>query len=121
MGSIFQSFINSAPNLVFDSMKPFMLKEAYTKLRTEIDSKVIDLMGDNHLPNSISPLDMAIGEARRKVREMNFDPFIIKDYNHSVGLFSIQLKNSWLSGVSGFHRVGDFGLSLDNNTVTIGT
>lgn len=26
MGSIFQSIINNAPNLVFDSMKPFMLK-----------------------------------------------------------------------------------------------
>ncbi|XP_031632293.1 uncharacterized protein LOC116346401 [Contarinia nasturtii] len=119
MGSIFQSLINTAPSLVFDTMKPFMLNEAYTKLRTEIDSKVNELMTDYKLPNSISPLDMAIGEARRKVREMNFDPFIIKDYNHSVGLFSIQLKNSWMSGVSGFYRVGDFGLSLDNNVVTI--
>lgn len=66
MGSIFQSVINGAPNLVFDSMKPFMLKEAYSKLRTEVDSKVKDLMGDYELPNSISPLDMSIGEARRK-------------------------------------------------------
>lgn len=59
MGSIFQGIINSAPNLVFDSMKPFMLKEAYEKLRTEIDSKVVELMGPLQLPNSISPLDMA--------------------------------------------------------------
>lgn len=120
MGSIFQSIINNAPNLVFDSMKPFMLKEAYTKLRIEIDSKLKDLMGDYSLPNSISPLDMAIGEARRKVREMNYDPLIVKNYNHSVGLFAIQLKNTWVKGVSGFYRVGDLQLSLDNNTVTIG-
>lgn len=97
MGSIFQSIINNAPNLVFDSMKPFMLSEAYTKLRIEIDSKLKDLMGDYSLPNSISPLDMAIGEARRKVREMNFDPLIVRNYNHSVGLFAIQLKNTWVS------------------------
>lgn len=120
MGSIFQSIINNAPNLVFDSMKPFMLKEAYTKLRTEIDSKLSDLMKDFSLPNSISPLDMAIGEARRKVREMGCDPLIIKNYNHSVGLFSVQLKNTWINGVSGFYRVGDIILGLDNNTVTIG-
>lgn len=120
MGSIFQSIINTAPNLVFDTMKPFMLKEVYTKLRTEIDSKMKELMGDLSLPNSISPLDMAVGEARRRVREMGFDPLILKNHNHSAGLFSVQLTNTWVKGVSGFYRVGDLVLSLDNNTVTIG-
>lgn len=120
MGSIFQGIINGAPNLVFDSMKPFMLKEAYSKLRTEVDSKVKELMGDYRLPNSISPLDMAIGEARRRVREMGFDPLIVGSYNHTIGLFSVQLKNTWIKGVSGFHRVGDLLLGLENNTVTIG-
>lgn len=119
MGSIFQSIINNAPNLVFDSMKPFMLKEAYTRLRTEIDSKLKELINYN-LPNSISPLDMAIGEARRKIRENGYDPLIVPNYNHSVGLFSVQLKNTWINGVSGFYRVGDIILGLDNNTVTIG-
>lgn len=101
-------------------MKPFMLKEAYSKLRTEIDTKVKELMGEYRLPNSISPLDMAIGEARRRVREMGFDPMIVRNYNHSIGMFSMQLKNTWIKGVSGFYRVGDLLLSLDNNTVTIG-
>lgn len=77
-------------------------------------------MGDYCLPNSISPLDMALGEARRRVREMGFDPFIVRNYNHSVGLFSVQLKNTWINGVSGFYRVGDLVLGLENNTVTIG-
>lgn len=120
MGSIFQGIINGAPNLVFDSMKPFMLKEAYSKIRTEIDTKVKDLMADQKLPNSISPLDMAIGEARRRVREMGFDPFLVKNYNHTVGIFTCQLKNTWIQGVSGFYRVGNLILGLDNNTVTIG-
>lgn len=62
----------------------------------------------------------AIGEARRKVRQMGLDPFIVKNYNHTVGLFSVQLKNTWINGVSGFYRVGDLLLSLTNNTVTIG-
>lgn len=97
-----------------------MLKEAYSKLRTEIDSKLKDSMADYALPNSISPLDMAIGEARRRVREMGFDPMVVKNYNHTIGLFSCQLKNTWVKGVSGFYRVGDLIMSLDNNTVTIG-
>lgn len=101
-------------------MKPFMLKEAYTKLRIEIDSKIEELMGENSFPNSISPLDMAIGEARRRVREMGYDPYIVRNYNHSVGLFSVQLTDTWINGVSSFYRVGDLILGLDNNTITIG-
>lgn len=119
MGSIFQSIINNAPNMVFDTMKPFMLKEAYNKLHTDINSKIKELMGDLSLPNSISPLDMAIGEGRRRVREMGYDPFIVRNYNHSVGLFSVQLLNTWINGVSSFYRVGDLVLGMDNNTVTI--
>lgn len=69
MGAIFQSFVNSAPELVFDAMKPFMLSEAYTKIRTEIDSNLDKITGDYILPNSISPLDMAIAEGRKKMRE----------------------------------------------------
>lgn len=120
MGSIFQSFVNNAPNLVFDTMKPFMLKDAYTKLKTEIDTNVEKLMGDKSLPNSISPLDMAIAEGRKKIRDMGYDPFIVRSYNHSVGMFSIKLTNTWISGVSSFYRVGDIIASMSNNTITLG-
>lgn len=120
LGSVFQSIVNGAPNMVFDSMKPFMLKEADTKIREEVNSKIGVLMGDYTLPNSISPLDMAIGEARRRVQQMHYDPFIVPNYNHSVSFFTIQLMNTWISGVSSFYRVGDLLLSLDNNTLTIG-
>lgn len=37
-------------------MKPAMLKEAYTKMRVEIDTKIKDAMGNYSLPNSISPV-----------------------------------------------------------------
>lgn len=76
-------------------------------------------MGDYTLPNSISPLDMALGEARRRVREMGYDPLIVGNYNHSVGLFAVQLKNTWIKGVSGFYRVGDLVVGLENNTIII--
>lgn len=106
--------------MVFDSMKPFMLKEAGTKIREEVDSRIKGFLGDYTLPNSISPLDMAIGEARRRVREKHYDPFIVPNYNHSVSFFNIQLLNTWINGVSSFYRVGDLVVNMDNNTITIG-
>lgn len=119
MGSIFQSIINGAPNLVFDSIKPFMLKDAYAKIRTEVDSNIEKMAGDFRFPNSITPLDMAIAELRKKVRDMGYDPFMVKNYNHTVGLFAMKLENTWISGGSSFYRVGNIVVSMDNNTVSL--
>lgn len=119
MGSIFQSFVNSAPNLVFDAIKPYMLSEAYTKIRQEIDQNLEKLSGDHNFPNSISPLDMAIAKARNYVRDMGYDPYKVKDYNHSVGIFSVEMSHTWIAGISSFYRVGDIIVSLVNNTVII--
>lgn len=119
-GSIFQGIANSASNLVFDTIKPFMLNEAYTKIRTEIDTNLENLIADNTFPNSISPLDMAIAEGRKKIRNMGFDPYMIKDYNHTVGIFGVQLTNTWIQGLSSFYRVGNITIAMDNNVVSIG-
>lgn len=57
MGSIFQSVANSASNQIFDTVKPFILTEAYTKMRTEVDAKLDEFTGEFVLPNSITPID----------------------------------------------------------------
>lgn len=119
MGSIFQSFVNSAPNLVFDAIKPFMLTEAYTKIRQEINQNIEKISGDHSFPNSITPLDMAIAKARKYVRENGYDPYKVKDYNHTVGIFAVEMSNTWITGVSSFYRVGDIIVALENNTVII--
>lgn len=119
MGSIFQGIVNSAPNLVFDTIKPFMLTEAYNQIRQEIDTNIEKLSGDHSFPNSISPLDMAISEARKKVRDMGYDPFKLKDYNHTVGIFAVEMSNTWVSGLSSFYRVGDVAVGLENNTIHV--
>lgn len=121
VGTFFQGIINDSPDSVFDTMKPYMLQDAYDKMRTEIDSNIDEWMGGRKLPNSIKPLDMAIGEGRRRVREMGYDPLIVKNYNHTFGLFTIQLRNTWVNGISGFYRIGDVRMSLDNNTISMGT
>jgi hypothetical protein len=120
MAAVFQSVMNSASNLVFDAIKPFMLSEAYTKIRVEIDSNLEKAAGDYSFPNSISPLDMAIAEGRKKVRNMGYDPFKIHDYNHTVGVFGMEMTHTWITGVSSFYRVGNITVSMENNTATLG-
>uniref|UniRef100_A0A0K8UZQ7 Circadian clock-controlled protein n=2 Tax=Bactrocera latifrons TaxID=174628 RepID=A0A0K8UZQ7_BACLA len=119
VGNLFQSVVNSAPTLVFDAMKPFMLAEADMKLREEINGNLEKFVGDRLLPNSISPLDMAIAEGRKKVRDMGYDPYHLPDYNRTAGIFTFQLVNSWIWGVSSFYRVGDMSVAMQNNTIKL--
>lgn len=120
MGTVFQSIANTAPTFIFDTMKPFMLQEAYTKISAEIDANLEKFLGDRLLPNSISPFDMAIAEMRKKVRQMGYDPYKVEDYNHTVGVFSMQMTNTWISGLSSFYRAGDITVTIQNNTVIMG-
>ncbi|KAG4066754.1 hypothetical protein HA402_012821 [Bradysia odoriphaga] len=117
---IFQSIINSAPTLVFDAIKPLLLSEAYVQISQEIDSSIEMVSGDHRFPNSISPLDMAIADARKKVRALGYDPYKVKDYNHTVGLFEMKMTNTWITGVSSFYRVGEITVGVNNLTISIG-
>lgn len=120
LGSVFQGIVNSAPNLVFDAMKPYMLEESDKQLRKEINTNIEKMMGDRLLPNSITPLDMAIAEGRKKVRSMGYDPYHLPNYNRTVGVFSVQLSNTWITGISSFYRIGDVKISMNNNTLSLG-
>lgn len=120
MGSIFQGIANSASNLVFETVKPFMMKESYQQIRTEIDSNLENVIADRRFPNSISPLDMLIAEGRKQVRNMGYDPYQVKDYNNSVGIFGVQMTHTWIEGVSSFYRVGNISVTMINNTVIAG-
>ncbi|XP_072935637.1 uncharacterized protein [Epargyreus clarus] len=117
LGSMLQGVVNSVGTFLFDSIKPYILKEAYTTARTEINNKLDEVAGDMQFPNSISPLDMVIVDLRKKVREMEMDPYQIKDYNTTVSIFTVTLSNTWITGISSFHRVGNITLNLENNTV----
>ncbi|KAL9925343.1 uncharacterized protein ACN2A1_012525 [Glossina fuscipes fuscipes] len=119
LGNIFQGIVNSAPTLVFDSMKPFMLQAADKQFREMVNKNITEIMGERLLPNSITPLDMVIAEARKKVRENGCDPFRLPDYNRTVGVFSMQLANSWINGISSFYRVGDVIVLMANKTVNL--
>ncbi|XP_052869413.1 uncharacterized protein LOC128275074 isoform X1 [Anopheles cruzii] len=122
MGSIFQSVVNSASNLVYDTIKPYMLQEAYKKIREEVDTNIqnVTLERGFILPNSISPVDVAIGELRTLVRNKGFDPFLVPDYNNTAGIFGMQTMHTWLRGGSSFYRYGDISVTMQNNTATLG-
>ncbi|XP_067623693.1 uncharacterized protein [Eurosta solidaginis] len=119
VGNVFQSIINSAPTVVFDAMKPFMLAEADRTIRAGINGNLEKFLEDRKLPNSITPLDMAIAEGRKKVREMGYDPFHLSDVNRTAGIFAFKMTKSWVYGVSSFYRVGDMSVALQNNTIKL--
>lgn len=115
-GSMFQGAINSIGNFLFDSIKPYILKEAYGKARDEINKKLEEVAGDMQFPNSISPLDMVIVDARKKVRQLNMDPYQIQDYNATVSIFTVDLTRTWITGLSSFQRVGNITLKMEKTT-----
>lgn len=116
-GAMFQSIVNSVGNYLFDSIKPFILKEAYTKMRAEINAKLDEFAGDMQFPNSISPLDMVIVDARKKVRAMKMDPYQINDWNKTMNMVQVKLVNTSVTGISSFYRVGNISLRMENNKV----
>lgn len=113
--SMFQSVINSVGNVMFDTIKPLILREMNTNMRNDINKQVKQV--PLKFPNSISPFDQVVAEARKKVRSMGYDPYRVEDYNNSVGIFEVQMSNTWLYGISSFHRVGNITFLLVNNTV----
>ncbi|KAG5680013.1 hypothetical protein PVAND_009546 [Polypedilum vanderplanki] len=117
LASFFQSFANSAGNVLFDNVKPYILKDAKEKIRIEFDANIDKIIGEFGLiPNSISPVDYIIAESRKKVREM-YDPLKINTYENG-GIIGIKTYDTVIHGVSSFYRVGDLILQMiDNNLV----
>lgn len=113
--SVMQNVMNSVGTFVFDSIKPFILAEANTNIRKDVNEKVRQF--PQKFPNSITPLDQLIAEVRKKVRNAGYDPYFVNDYNNSVGIFDIYLTNTWVYGISSFHRTKNIILEINNHTV----
>ncbi|CAG9863980.1 unnamed protein product [Phyllotreta striolata] len=114
-GSLLQGVMNSLGSFVFDSIKPHVLGELNTKTRDDVNKELRKF--PKKFPNSISPFDQLVCEVRKKVRSMGFDPYLVPDYNNSVGIFDVALTNTWLYGISSFHRTRDIKFEMKNNTV----
>jgi len=118
LGTIFQGMVNSLGTFLFDSIKPYILKEVNTNIRGDVNEQIRAL--PQRFPNSISPLDMALAEGRRRVREMGYDPYNLPDYNYTAGILQVDLTHSWLSGISYFYRVGNVSVEMEDNILYMG-
>lgn len=107
--------MNTVGTFVFDSIKPFVLAEANTNMRNDLNKEIQKI--PKTFPNSISPFDEVICEVRRKVRSMGFDPYKVPDYNNTAAIFDVYLTNTWLFGLSSFHRTNDIIFEMKNKTV----
>ncbi|XP_023954489.2 uncharacterized protein LOC112058048 [Bicyclus anynana] len=117
LATLVSGFVNSMGSFLFEAIKPVLLRDAHTNMRQEINKKLDEVIGDIEFPNTISPIDMIIIDARKKIIEMKADPMKIVDYNITTNLFDIRLYNTWLTGLSSVYRIGDISLYLENNTV----
>lgn len=61
---------------------------------------------------------MAVAEARKQVSDMGYDPYRVKDYTQSVGIFTVTSTHTWLTGLASFYRVGNITLTMENGTVS---
>ncbi|XP_011865178.1 PREDICTED: uncharacterized protein LOC105560571 [Vollenhovia emeryi] len=115
LGSVFQGVINSVGTFIFDSIKPFILKEVNANVRGEVNKQISQL--PQYFPNSISPFDMATAEARKQVSQMGYDPYKLKDYTQSVGVFTVTSTHTWITGLASFYRMGNITITMENGTV----
>lgn len=117
-GNIFQGIINSVGTFLFDSIKPFILNEVNHNIRGDINKQMEAL--PQTFPNSISPLDQLVAEGRKLVRNNNYDPYRIPNYNKTFGLVTIHMTHTWLTGLSSFYREGNVTFQIRNNTLQAG-
>lgn len=68
LASMFQSVMNSVGSFVFDSIKPFILSKVNEDMRKDVNTQVRQI--PQKFPNSISPFDQIVAEARRKVHSV---------------------------------------------------
>lgn len=112
-------FINSLSELIFDSVKPYIFKIINGNIRGNINDHLrkFKVM----FPNSIPPLDLAIAEARKFVRNNDFDPYFMPDYQYATSIYSVDITQIILVGLSSFYRIGDIKVSMNNLTLFIET
>lgn len=60
---------------------------------------------------------MAIAEVRKYVSQMGYDPYMLKDYTQSVGIFTMTSSHTWITGLASFYRMGNITITMKNGTV----
>lgn len=61
---------------------------------------------------------MAVAQFRKQISEQGYDPYKVKDYTQSVGIFTVTSSHTWISGIASFYRMGNITLTMINGTVS---
>lgn len=85
--------------------------------RGEVNKHISQL--PQYFPNSISPFDMAVAEARKQVSQMGYDPYKLKDYSQIAGIFTVTSSHTWITGLASFYRMGNITITLENGIVSV--
>lgn len=62
---------------------------------------------------------MAVAEVRKQVSQMGYDPYKLKDYSQSVGVFTVTSSHTWITGLASFYRMGNITITLENGIVSV--
>uniref|UniRef100_A0A2S2PRR2 Uncharacterized protein n=1 Tax=Schizaphis graminum TaxID=13262 RepID=A0A2S2PRR2_SCHGA len=109
--SMLQGVISTMGSVLFEGIKPFIINEVNTNLRTDVNAQVKAIT--SKLPKMTVPVpDMAVAEGRSYVRRMGFDPYHIADRHIKEGPFNFTITELTVAGLSNFQRVGDIGLQV---------
>ncbi|CAH1393467.1 unnamed protein product [Nezara viridula] len=125
MGTLLQGVVASAGPALFDAVKPVILKEINERVRQDVNKKIKTIGTRFTETKTTPPLELAIQEARKYVKENGYDPYELENYgvkymptNNSI--FQVNISNLVLTGLSDFRRVGEVSLSMDAGTIQIG-
>lgn len=109
--SMMQGVISTMGSVLFEGIKPFIISEVNTNLRTDVNAQVKAIT--SKLPKMTVPVpDMAVAEGRAYVRRMGFDPYHVADRHIAEGPLNFTITELTVSGLSNFKRVGDIGLQI---------
>jgi len=115
LGSFLQGAMNTVGGLVFDAMKPYIMKQVNTNILGDVNKNLRNLK--RTFPNSLSPLDVGFAEGRKMVRQMGYDPYKLDDFTHTTGVLGLDVTHFWITGLASFHRIGNITVFMENNTV----
>lgn len=116
--TMFQGIISSVGSVMFDGIKPFIINEVNTNLRTDVNAQVRAIT--SKLPKMKAPVaDLAMAEGRSYVRRMGLDPYRVTGRNIKEGPLNFTINELTIGGLSNFRRVGEIGLQVNGPIVQI--
>lgn len=118
MASVFQGMISTVGSVLFDGIKPFIINEVNTNMRTDINNQIKAIT--SKLPKMKMPVtDMAVIEGRKYVMRMGYDPYRLTDRKIKEGPLSFTISNLTVHGLSKFRRVGEIGVRVNGRVLQL--